>query len=63
MSDVNHKHSNKISTMGETLPTPEVKLPHAELSVAARQVAVLVREGETQLNELEHVHVAPITPP
>ena len=37
----------------------EVELPDAELAVARRQVALRIRERETQLNQFQHVHVAP----
>lgn len=39
--------------------SPEVELPHAQLAVDARQVAVCVRKGQPQLDQLEHVHVQP----
>ena len=38
---------------------PEVELPHAEFSIAGGQVALRVREGQPQLYQLQHVHVAP----
>ena len=38
---------------------PEIELPDSQLSSAPWKIAILVCEGETKLNELEHVDIAP----
>ena len=50
------------SVMGATgwlVGKPEIELPHAQLAIAPWQPPLSIREGETQLDQLQHVHIAP----
>lgn len=38
---------------------PEVELPDTELPPYSRQIPFLIRECESKLYKLEHVHIAP----
>ena len=51
------------SGWGKEVRRPEVELPDAHLPVALRQVALSVGEGQAQLDELQHVHIAPESMP
>ena len=41
---------------------PEIELPDTHLPIALRQVALSVGKSEAQLDELQHVHIAPGSP-
>lgn len=53
------QHADWTSAQRPAPSAPEVELPHAQLAVDARQVAVGVREGQPQLDQLQHVDVQP----
>lgn len=38
---------------------PEVELPYTELPSTGRELAVSIGKGQAELNELQHVYIAP----